>query len=81
MSLRRFATRTELQEQLGPDLADHIWTAASPSTDEFGNETASADPIFGGVYVDPDGDLPAEINVTRLIGKIDSLSRQIKKVR
>ncbi|CAM3995601.1 hypothetical protein TSOC111612_24105 [Tsukamurella ocularis] len=81
MSLRRFATKSELEEQLGPDLASHIWSAASPSTDEFGNETASVDPVFGGTFVPAESGMEAEINVTRAIARLDALKAELRKVR
>lgn len=81
MSLRRFVTKSELDEQLGPDLAQHIWTAASPSRDEHGVETASVDPVFGGTYVPAESGMEAEINVTRAIARLDQLKAELRKVR
>lgn len=81
MSLRRFATREELNAALDTTLADAIWSAAQPTTDEFGNESPSADPVFGGVLTPADGDLPAELNVTKAIARLDQLKAELRKVR
>lgn len=80
MSLRRFVTKSELQDQL-PDLADHIWNAAAPTTDEFGNETPSVDPVFGGSFVPAESGMEAEVNVTRIIARLDSFKSELRKVR
>ncbi|KXP13919.1 hypothetical protein [Tsukamurella pseudospumae] len=80
MSLRRFVTKSELTEQL-PALADHIWSAAAPTRDEHGVETPSADPIFAGTFVPAEGGMEAEINITRIIARLDAFKAELRKVR